>query len=69
MGTDRPTPAEVIDAPAAGNGLDREIEEVPRCVAAELTESPGMPFIESIALATVMDDIRAQIGLTYPGES
>jgi predicted dehydrogenase len=62
-------PAETIEAPATGNGLDHEIDEVHRCLAEGLTESPGMPAAESIALATVMDDIRAQIGLTYPGET
>jgi len=28
-----------------------------------------MPLSESLALATAMDDIRAQIGLRYPGET
>lgn len=60
---------EVVDAAFPGNGLEPEIEEVHRCLAAGLTESPSMPLSETVALATAMDDIRAQIGLTYPGEA
>ena len=39
-----------------------------RCLDEGLTESPTMPLAETVALATVMDDIRAQVGVTYPGE-
>ena len=33
-----------------------------------LTESPVMTLDETVALAGVLDDIRAQIGVVYPGE-
>ncbi len=59
---------EVIDAPIGVEGLEHEIAEVHRCLAAGLTESPTMPLAESVALAGVMDDIRAQLGVVYPGE-
>jgi predicted dehydrogenase len=64
------TPAgeERIDAPMAGNGLHHQVHEVHRCLRAGMTESPVMPISESLALATTMDEIRAQIGLRYPGE-
>ena len=64
-GTSRP---EVVDATFEGNGYEFEIAEVHRCLAAGLTESPTMPLAETLALAEAMDGIRAQIGLTYPGE-
>ena len=59
---------EVIDAPFDGDGLEFEIREVHRCLAEGLTESPAMPLSETLALATAMDDIRAQVGVVYPGE-
>jgi predicted dehydrogenase len=60
--------SEVIDCSFEGEGFEFEIAEVHRCLAAGLTESPTMPLAESLALATAMDEIRAQIGVVYPGE-
>ena len=62
------TGAEHIEAPMEGNGLHHQVHEVHRCLRAGLPESPAMPLSESLALATTMDTIRAQIGLHYPGE-
>lgn len=59
---------ETIDASYEGSGLRFEIEEVDRCLAAGLTESPTMPVSESLALASILDNIRGQIGVVYPGE-
>ena len=59
---------EEIDASYEGNGLRFEIEEVHRCLADGETESPTMPLDETIALASTLDAIRAQIGLVFPGE-
>ena len=57
---------EVIDTSWSGDGLRFEIDEVHRCVAAGLTESPTMPLPETIELAEVLDAIRSQIGVVYP---
>ena len=57
-----------IDAPLEGNGLHYQVHEVHHCIRAGLTESPVMPWSESLALATTMDQIRAQISVRYPGE-
>jgi predicted dehydrogenase len=57
-----------IDASYEGNGLRFEIDEVHRCLAAGLTESPLMTLDESVALAAILDAIRAQLGVVYPGE-
>ena len=59
---------EVVAGAFDGDGLQFEIVEVHRCLAAGRRESPTMPLSESVALATAMDTARSQIGLTYPGE-
>ena len=58
---------EEIEAPWE-HGLRFEIDEVHRCLAAGLTESPLMTLDESLGLAATLDEIRAQIGLRFPGE-
>jgi predicted dehydrogenase len=60
--------ADVIECPITGNGFEFQIAEVHRCLDAGLRESPTMPVADSLAMATAMDAIRAQVGLTYPGE-
>jgi predicted dehydrogenase len=55
-----------LDGSYDGNGLRFQVEEVHRCLAAGLTESPVMPLDESIALATTLDAIGAAIGAGYP---
>ena len=57
----------VIDVGFDGDGLRFEIEEVHRCLDAGATESPVMPLDESVALLGVLDEIRRQVGVTYPG--
>ncbi|WP_270886943.1 Gfo/Idh/MocA family protein [Pedococcus sp. 5OH_020] len=48
-------------------GLHHEAVEVARCVGSML-ESPLMPLSETVDIMTAMDDIRAQLGVRYPGE-
>ncbi|MNB86740.1 1,5-anhydro-D-fructose reductase [compost metagenome] len=45
-----------------------EAEEVGRCLQAGLTESPVMTLDESVAIMRLLDQVRAQWGLKYPGE-
>ncbi len=59
---------EQIDGSYQGNGLRFEIEEVNRCLSEGLTESPAIGLEETLALATTLDAIRAQLGVVYPGE-
>jgi predicted dehydrogenase len=59
---------DVIECPLKGNGFEFQIAEVHRCIESGLRQSPTMPLADSLALATVMDAIRTQIGLTYPDE-
>jgi predicted dehydrogenase len=59
---------EHIDAGYEGNGLRFEIDEVHRCLQEGRSESTVVPLRESIALATTLDAIRAELGVVYPGE-
>ena len=52
----------------AHDALHFEAAEVARCIAAGRLESPIRPLAESIATLRVMDEIRRQIGVTFPGE-
>jgi dihydrodiol dehydrogenase / D-xylose 1-dehydrogenase (NADP) len=59
---------DVVDLPFRGNGFEYQIEEVARCLAAGLVESPIMPWADSLAVQRTMDDLRRQWGLVYPCE-
>jgi predicted dehydrogenase len=54
--------------PVAGHRLDFEAAEVARCLADGLTESPLMPWSETLAVMATMDAVRAEVGVRYPGE-
>jgi predicted dehydrogenase len=57
-----------VHTPFIGNGYAHEAIEAQRCFKAGLIESPGMTHAETLALMGLMDAIREQIGLSYPGE-
>jgi predicted dehydrogenase len=57
--------AETVQISLRGNGLGYEAEEVMRCLAAGLTESPLVPLDASLAVMRTMDAIREQIGVSY----
>lgn len=54
--------------PLQGNGYNYEAAEVGRCLRAGDKESPLMPLDETLAIAQLMDQARAQWGLRYPME-
>ena len=60
---------QVFDLPYEGNGYVYEIEEANRCVQNKTAESQKLPHQMSMNLATVMDRVRKEIGLTYPGDN
>lgn len=62
------TLVETIDMAPTGSEYRFEVEEVHRCLDARLTESPKMPLDDTLAVMDVLDRIRAEVGLTYPGE-
>lgn len=59
---------ETLTDERTGTGLADEALEVVRCLRTGETESPLVPLAETVALLRLMDAIRAQIGVAYPGE-
>ena len=59
-----------IDDPLGSEvfGYGPEIAEVARCLRAGLTESPLIPAAETIAILELLDGMRAELGVRYPGE-
>lgn len=55
--------------PHRGNGMEHEAEEVSRCLAAGLLESPLMPLDETLSIMETMDAIRSKIGLRFPADA
>jgi predicted dehydrogenase len=50
-----------------GKGLYFEADEAARCIRDGKLQSDIMPWEESIVIMEVMDEVRRQGGLTYPG--
>jgi predicted dehydrogenase len=50
------------------NGFEHEIREVHRCLREGLTESPLMPLDETVETMRIMDTLRSQWRMKYPGE-
>jgi len=50
-------------------GFIYEVEAVQEALGAGLKEHPEMPLSETLAMAKVFDQVRAQIGLSYPWET
>jgi predicted dehydrogenase len=55
------------DEPVLGRGYGNEIAEVHRCLRAGALTSELVPPAQTISLMRQMDDLRAQIGVTYRG--
>lgn len=58
------TPAGFGSSP--GKGLREEAREVGRLVAAGESESPHLPLDETVSVMETLDEVRRQIGLSYP---
>ncbi|MEO3928241.1 Gfo/Idh/MocA family oxidoreductase [Micromonosporaceae bacterium B7E4] len=57
---------ELLPVDLAGSGYQHEAAEVQRCLAAGLLESPLVPHAATLEVMGLLDDIREQIGVTYP---
>lgn len=57
-------PIVVLDCSYPSTGYQYEIAEVQRCLEAGLIESPIMPLDESLAMMSLLDRIRSQIGVS-----
>jgi predicted dehydrogenase len=54
--------------PFESTGLQYQAQAAHEALATGLTVHPVMPPVESVAIMEVLDSIRNQIGLKYPGE-
>jgi predicted dehydrogenase len=57
------------DSPSRDHGLAYEAAEFARLLAAGRTESDLLPLDETLRLMQVLDDVRGQLGVSYPGEA
>jgi predicted dehydrogenase len=57
-------PDDVLAGP--GKGLRYQAAEVARCLREGLLESPMMPLDETVTIMATLDEVRDQIGLSYP---
>jgi predicted dehydrogenase len=55
------------DEPHEGHGLRHQALEVARCLRDRRLESDVMPLDETVSIMRTLDEVRRQIGLTYPG--
>lgn len=60
--------AQEYPAPTAGGGYHYEAAHVQQCLAQGLRESPLLPLAFSLELMELLDAVRREIGLRYPGE-
>lgn len=60
---------ETFDGAVEGRGMQFQADEIERLIAAGLTEGDILPPSESVAIMRTLDEVRAQIGLRYPGEA
>lgn len=58
-----------FDYPFRGNGYVHEVEEVQRCLTEGRLESDIMPLDETQRMMELMDELRRQWGVFYPGDS
>ena len=56
------------NAPAGHKGMCHEAAHFAQLVADGRRESPLLPLAESVAIMAIMDEVRAQLGVRYPGE-
>ena len=54
--------------PVLGRGYAHEAIELQRCMAEGLLESPLVPHAQTVTILRQMDELRAQVGVRYPGE-
>jgi predicted dehydrogenase len=60
-------PVEILGAkPVIGQGYGNEIAEVGRCLREGLRESPLVPHEQTLTLLRQMDELRAQVGVSFP---
>lgn len=63
------TVLETFAAPDPGRGMQHQAAEVHRCLRAGELESPALPLAETLSIMQTMDEVRRQIGLSYPTQT
>jgi len=58
----------LVHLPHRINGFEYQIEEAQRCIRAGKLESPLMPLSDTVDILRVLDEVRKQIGVSYPFE-
>lgn len=59
---------ERFDDRLESRGMQAQAIELERVIREDLAESELMPVAETIAIMSILDEARSQIGLRYPGE-
>lgn len=59
---------DVFEPDQRRHGLHFEAAEVARCVSEGRQESPRLPLAETVRVMEIMDEVRRQLAMTYPGE-
>ena len=54
--------------PIVGGGMAHEAIEFQRSLDEGLLESPLVPHAQTLTIMRQMDDLRAQVGVRYPGD-
>ena len=62
------TVVERFDRPVTGRGMQYQAAELERLVAAGETRSPLLPPQATLEVVATMDEVRAALGVRYPGE-
>lgn len=57
---------ELFAAPHDGDGYQFEAIEVQRCLAEGRRESPLVPHATTLEVMSILDEVRAQVGVVYP---
>ncbi|MBG0813104.1 Gfo/Idh/MocA family protein [Planomonospora sp. ID82291] len=59
---------ETFQVPFDGNGMNHEAVEAMRCLREGLLESPLVPWESTLEVMGILDEVRAQAGVRFPGE-
>lgn len=59
---------ETFDGAVEGRGMQFQADEAERLIQAGLIAGQILPPAQSVAIMATLDEVRAQIGLRYPGE-
>ena len=59
---------ETFDGSVVGRGMQFQADEAERLISGGLTAGQILPPAQSVEIMQTLDEVRAQIGLKYPGE-